>query len=318
MKKLAVGIDIGGTHTVFGLVDRDGNNLVQDSIFTKDFPLFDDFVQEIIQRIKKLQLKNGSDFQIVGLGVGAPNANFNDGCIQEASNLPWTGKLHLGQQLRDGFSLPVYVTNDANASALAEMLYGGAVGMKNFMVLTLGTGLGSGIVVNNEIVYGHSGLAGEMGHIIVRPDGRQCGCGRNGCLETYVSATGIKRTVSKLLAKYSYKSDLRSIPFNKMSAKRLAHAAYAGDIIAIEAFEFTGKILGIALANAVALNNPQAIFLAGGLSKAGDLLLKPTQYHMEENMLSVFKGKTILKITSVLGNSGILGSAAMVWKLIDG
>lgn len=189
--------------------------------------------------------------------------------------------------------------------------------MKNFMVLTLGTGLGSGIVVNGEVVYGHSGFAGEMGHMIVRPEGRHCGCGRMGCLETYVSATGIKRTVSKLFAKYSFLSELRDIPFNRMSARRLAVAAYAGDEIAIESFEFTGKILGIALANVVALNNPEAIFLAGGLAKAGDLILKPTKYHMEENLLSVFQGKTELLLSTVKGNSGLMGAAALVWKVVE-
>ncbi|NOU59811.1 ROK family protein [Marinifilum caeruleilacunae] len=316
MKELAVGIDIGGTHTVFGLVDQSGNCLVQDKIYTKEFDTFSDFLITLSDQIKKLQLPNKESFKLSGIGVGAPNANYMNGTIENASNLIWEGVLPLGNLLQRNFNLPVKITNDANASAMAEMLYGGAKGMKNFIVLTLGTGLGSGIVVDSKVVYGHSGFAGELGHIIARPEGRQCGCGRYGCLETYVSATGIKRTVSKLLAKYSFKSDLRGIPFNRMSAKKLADAAYRGDEIAIESFEYTGKILGIALANVVAINNPQAIFLAGGLSKAGDLILKPTQHHMEENLLSVYKGKTILSISKVKGNSGILGSAAMIWNLI--
>lgn len=316
MKELAIGIDIGGTHTVFGLVDKSGNCLAQNRMYTKDFDTFSDFVSTLSRRIKSLEIPNLTNFKLVGIGVGAPNADYKNQTIENASNLSWEGILPLGKLLRENFGLPVKVTNDANASAIAEMIYGGAIGMKNFMVLTLGTGLGSGIVVNNEIVYGHSGFAGELGHIIARPEGRQCGCGRYGCLETYVSATGIKRTVSKLLAKYSFKSELRGIPFNRMSAKKLADAAYRGDEIALESFEYTGKILGIALANVVAINNPEAIFLAGGLSKAGDLLLKPTQHHMEENLLSVYRGKTILKITAVNGNSGILGSAAMIWNLV--
>ncbi|WP_321294958.1 ROK family protein [Marinifilum fragile] len=316
MKELVVGIDIGGTHTVFGLVDKHGNCLAQNRLYTKDFGSFSDFVSTLSRRIKSLEIPNQRNYKVIGIGVGAPNADYKNQTIENASNLSWEGILPLGNLLRHNFDLPIKVTNDANASAIAEMIYGGAVGMKNFMVLTLGTGLGSGIVVNNEIVYGHSGFAGELGHIIARPDGRQCGCGRYGCLETYVSATGIKRTVSKLLAKYSFKSELREIPFSRMSAKKLADAAYRGDEIAIESFEYTGKILGIALANVVAINNPEAIFLAGGLSKAGDLLLKPTQYYMEENLLSVYKGKTILKISSVKGNSGILGSAAMIWNLV--
>jgi glucokinase len=312
--KLAIGIDIGGTNTVFGLVDRNGNTHAQDKIYTRQFATFEQFVTELAKRIGKL-IENFKANDIVGLGCGAPNANYNDGTIADASNLPWKGTLYLGEFLEKDLQIPVQVTNDANAAALAEKYYGGAKGMKNFMVLTLGTGLGSGIVVNEQLVYGHSGFAGELGHMIVRTDGRHCGCGRSGCLETYVSATGIKRTISKLFAKYSYPSELRNIPFNNMSAKRLADAAYAGDQIAIESFEYTGKILGIALANVVAVNNPEAIFLAGGLSKAGDLLLKPTRYHMEENLLSVFKGKTDLQITKVNGNSGILGSAGLVWNL---
>ncbi|MCY1634606.1 ROK family protein [Marinifilum sp. D737] len=316
MKELAVGIDIGGTHTVYGLVDKLGNCLAQNRMYTRDFDTFSDFVSTLSRRIKSLEIPNQTNFKVIGIGVGAPNADYKKQTIENASNLSWEGILPLGNLLRENFGLPVKVTNDANASAMAEMIYGGAVGMKNFMVLTLGTGLGSGIVVNSEIVYGHSGFAGELGHIIACPEGRQCGCGRYGCLETYVSATGIKRTVSKLLAKYSFKSELRGIPFNRMSAKKLADAAYRGDEIALESFEYTGKILGIALANVVAINNPEAIFLAGGLSKAGELLLKPTQHHMEENLLSVYKGKTILKITSVNGNSGILGSAALIWNLV--
>lgn len=315
MRELAVGIDIGGTYTVFGLVDQEGNCLAQEKFYTKEYKEFNLFVNALTSKIHVLELAKNEAYKIVGIGVGAPNANHEDGSIQNASNLSWEGKLPLKECLQQKFKLPVKVTNDANASAIAEKLYGGAKGMNNFMVLTLGTGLGSGIVVNDRLVYGHSGFAGELGHIIARPEGRQCGCGRYGCLETYVSATGIKRTVSKLLAKYSYKSDLRGIPFNRMSAKKLADAAYNGDKIAIESFEYTGKILGIALANVMAINNPQAIFLAGGLSKAGDLLLKPTQYHMEENLLSVYKGKTNLRISSVEGNSGILGSAAMIWNL---
>ncbi len=313
MQRLAVGIDIGGTNTVFGLVDRMGNIIIEDSIFTRQYHLFDLFIDELCNRIDRLTSQ--LDCELIGIGVGAPNANYFNQCIQDAPNLPWKGKVELGKLLNQKINIPVFVTNDANASAMAEMMFGSAIGMKNFMVLTLGTGLGSGIVVNGELVYGHSGFAGEMGHMTVRPEGRHCGCGRLGCLETYVSATGIKRTVSKLLAKYTNASELRNIPFCNMSARRLATEAYAGDQIAIESFEFTGKILGIALANVVAINSPEAIFLAGGLAKAGDLILKPTKYHMEENLLSVFQGRTQLKISSVKGNSGVKGAAALVWNI---
>lgn len=316
MIELVVGVDIGGTHTVFGLVSNEGECLAQDRFYTQDYQDFYSFVDALIVKIEQLKPKNKGNFKIIGIGVGAPNANYTDGSIHNACNLKWEGKLPLRDYLQKKLNLPVQVTNDANASAIAEMNFGGAIGMSNFMVITLGTGLGSGIVVNGQLVYGNTGFAGELGHILVRSDGRQCGCGRNGCLEAYVSATGIKRTVSKLLAKYTYKSELRSIPSNKISAKKLADAAYRGDKIAIEAFEYTGKILGISLANVVAINNPQAIFLAGGLSKSGDLLLKPTQFHMETNLLPVFKGTTQLSITSVNGNSGILGSSAMIWNLL--
>ena len=317
MQKLAVGIDIGGTNTVFGLVDKEGNCLVQDSIFTKQFDNFDDFVKVLAEKIKSLSQKLHFKFELIGAGVGAPNANYRDNSIEEASNLPWKGKLQLGDLLKRELNIPVYVTNDANAAAVAEMIFGGAIGMKHFMVLTLGTGLGSGIVIDGELLYGYSGFAGELGHVIVRPGGRHCGCGRLGCLETYVSATGIKRTVSKLFAKHHDKSELRNLPFNKMSARRLADAAYAGDKIALESFEFTGRILGLALANVVALNNPEVIFLSGGLAKAGDLILKPTQYHMDDNLLSVLKGKTKVELSKIQGNSGLLGAAALVWKVLE-
>ncbi|WP_372754571.1 ROK family protein [Labilibaculum sp.] len=314
MRKLAVGIDIGGTNTVFALIDEKGNCFAQDSIYTRKYESFDLFMYDLCRGIQKLS--ESGTCEIIGIGVGAPNANFYDNCIHNAPNLLWKGKLDLGKGLIEKFHLPVFVTNDANAAAMAEMLFGGAVGMKNFMVVTLGTGLGSGIVVNGEIVYGHSGFAGEMGHIIVRPQGRLCGCGNRGCLETYVSATGIKRTVSKLIAKYPMASELRNVAFSKMSAKRLADLAHAGDQIAIEAYEFTGKLLGMAVANVVALNHPQTVFLSGGLSKAGDLLLKPCQYHMEKNLFGIFKHKTEIKISGISGNSGILGAAAMVWKFV--
>jgi glucokinase len=315
MRKLAVGIDIGGTNTVFALVDREGNCLAQDSIYTRRYESFDLFMQDLCLGIQKFRKSIACN--IIGIGVGAPNANVYDQCIHNAPNLLWKGKLELGKVLIEKFNLPVFVANDANAAAMAEMLFGGAVGMKDFMVITLGTGLGSGIVINGEMVYGHSGFAGEMGHIIVRPQGRLCGCGNHGCLETYVSATGIKRTVSKLFAKYSMPSELRNVAFNKMSARRLADLAYAGDQIALEAFEFTGKILGMALANAVALNHPETIFLSGGLSKAGALLLKPTKYHMEESLFGIFKGTTQICLSSIKGNSGILGAAALVWKSVE-
>jgi len=315
MKKLAVGIDIGGTNTVYGFVDEEGNCLFDASFYTPNYPIFENFVRELSLHIQS-NLKLFTDqYELIGIGVGAPNANYFTGCIEHAVNLCWDKQLPLSQLLGEYFNLPVILTNDANAAALGEMHYGGARGMKNFMVVTLGTGLGCGLVMDGKIYYGHHGHAGELGHIIIREQGRRCGCGRNGCLETYVSATGIKRTVSKFLAKYHEKSVLHEIPFNKISAKKLVIAAYGGDQVAIESFEYTGKLLGKTLANVAAMNNPEAIFLSGGLAKAGDLILKPTLYHMEENMLSVLRGKIKLQLSSLDINAGVMGAASLAFTV---
>jgi len=313
MKKLAVGIDIGGTNTVYGFVTEAGLCLSHSSIYTPNYPIFENFVRELSLQIQTSFDSFSDQYELVGVGVGAPNANYFTGCIEHAVNLSWDKHLPLAKLLGEHFKLPVVLTNDANAAALGEMYYGGAKGMTNFMLVTLGTGLGCGIVLDGKIYNGNEGYAGEMGHIIIRDQGRSCSCGRKGCLETYVSATGIKRTVSKFLAKYDEKSVLRDIPFNKISAKKLATAAYGGDKVAIESFEYTGRLLGRALANIVAMNNPEAIFLSGGLARAGDLILKPTLYHMEENLLSVLKGKVKLGLSSIETNAGVMGSAALVF-----
>ncbi len=316
MKRLAIGIDIGGTHTEFGLVDAAGNCLMKNSISTKKFSRFSDFATALILELQQLELPNSEPFVLVGIGVGAPAINCHDHLIHRAANLPWSGNLDLVERLKTDFSVPVMAINDANAVALAEMHCGNAKDLNNFMVITLGTGLGCGLVINKQLFCGGMGYAGELGHTLARPYGRQCGCGKYGCLETYVSATGIKRTISKLLAKYSCKSTLRGIPFNQMSAKRLATAAYHGDKIAVEAFEFTGLMLGMALSNMVAILNPEAIFLAGGLAKANDLILKPTQHHLEENLLDILKGRTKIQLSGVVGNPGIIGAALVVWHSI--
>ena len=210
--------------------------------------------------------------------------------------------------------LPIFLTNDANAAAIGEMIYGGAKGMKDFIMVTLGTGLGSGFVANGQLIYGSDGFAGELGHIIVSPNGRQCGCGRNGCLETYVSATGVKRTAYKMMAKYNYPSDLRLVPFNEMTAKMVSEAAQKGDMIAINTFKYTGKMLGEALANMVAITSPEAIFLFGGLAKAGPLLFEPTKDHMEMNVLKIFANKVKLLPSQLDKNAAIYGAAALVWN----
>ncbi|RZT97551.1 glucokinase [Ancylomarina subtilis] len=317
MQNLGVGIDIGGTNTVYGFVTEAGVCIFHASFYTPNYPIFENFVRELSNHIQLNFKSFSSQYKMIGIGVGAPNANFKTGCIEHAVNLAWDKQLPLTQLLKDYFPLPVIITNDANAAALGEMYYGGANKMQNFMVITLGTGLGCGLVMDGKVYNGHHGHAGEVGHVIIRDQGRSCSCGRKGCLETYVSASGIKRTVSKFLAKYDDKSVLRDIPFNKISAKKLAIAAYGGDKVAIESFEYTGKLLGKALANVAAINNPEAIFLSGGLAKAGDLILKPTFYHMEENLLSVLRGKIKLEISSLEDNAGVMGAAALVFSHLD-
>ena len=316
MTDVALGIDIGGTNTAFGFVDRKGNCLFEDSIATQTHEDVDLFVEEIYNKVQKA-LKKFNNIKLIGIGIGAPNANFYTGTIENAPNLRWKGIIHFSDIFKKYFNLPIFLTNDANAAAIGEMIYGGAKGMKDFIVITLGTGLGSGIVVNGNLLYGHDGFAGEIGHVIITPDGRQCACGRKGCLETYVSATGVKRSVYKLLADNLEDSELKDIPFNKLTAKMVADAANRGDKIALETFEHTGRMLGEVLANTVAITSPEAIFLLGGLVKSGDLIFKPTRYHFEKNLLNNYKNKIKLLPSKLGNNAAILGSSALVWKEID-
>ena len=246
--------------------------------------------------------------------------NYNNGNIEYAADLPWKGIVPLGDIFKKVSGYPVIVTNDANAAAVGEMVYGGAKGMKNFVVITLGTGLGSGFVVNGELVYGSYGFAGELGHTIVRPgrDGRDCNCGRKGCLETYVSATGIKRTVYKLLADSNLESELRDVSFNNLSSIMVSEAAKRGDKIAIKAFEHTGEMLGFKLADVVAHTDPEAIFLFGGLALSGGLIIEPTKKHMEENLLEIYKNKVKLLPSGIKSkNAAVLGASALVWQKLE-
>src|SRR3989339_38263 len=317
MKKFAAGVDIGGTNTVIGIVDRDGNVVYEHSIPTQTHEKIEDFVAELCGEIKNgIQTLEG-DFELVGIGIGAPNANFYTGTIESAANLRWKGKIEFSKLVKNHFSVPVYLTNDANAAAIGEMIYGGAKKMKNFIVITLGTGLGSGIVVNGKLLYGQDGFAGEMGHVIVEPNGRGCGCGRHGCLEAYVSATGLVRTVSELMAYYNQPSGLREIPFNKLTSKGIAMSAASGDFIAVEAIKKTGKRLGESLADIVAITSPEAIFLFGGLANAGKILTDEVQHHMDKNMLYIFKSKTQLKLSQMNNNAAIMGASALVWNEIE-
>lgn len=313
MIKVTIGIDIGGTGTKFGLVDVDGNVLFQGAISTQTHEKFDDYIIELSNELKKGI--DPSKHELIGIGAGAPNGNIYRGTIEDAPNLRWRGILPLATSLEDIFNVPVVVTNDANAAAVGEMIFGGAKNMKDFIVITLGTGLGGGIVTNGQLVNGHDGFAGELGHLTIHHgQGRFCGCGKRGCLETYVSATGIKRTVYKLLADYLEDSELRAISFHNLSTKMITEVANRGDLIAQKAFEYTGRILGTKLADTVHHTNPEAIFILGGLSLAGDLIFKPTIEHLEKNLMSFYKGKVKILPSSLQNQSApIIGASSLVW-----
>lgn len=316
-KEVALGIDMGGTNTAFGFIDRDGNYLAEGNIATNN-PDINDYLKELHMAIENVLNGIRDQVTLAGIGIGAPSGNHLKGTIDYSTNLPWDGPIAFCDLLQEYYpSIPVKIDNDANAATIGEMMYGGAKGMKDFIMITLGTGVGSGFVANGQLIYGHDGFAGEFGHIIVSPNGRQCGCGRNGCLETYVSATGVKRTAYKMMAKYNYPSVLRAIPFNEMTSKTICEAALKGDMIAINTFKYTAKMLGEALANVVAITSPEAIFLMGGLTKAGDLLFGPTKEHMEMNMLKMFSNKVKLLPSQLTQNVAIYGAAALVWKALD-
>lgn len=309
--KLSVGIDIGGTNTAFGLVDESGRIVARGNISTRNNSDFQDYVNQVSDGIRQL-LAQTNGAELSGIGIGAANGNYFSGCIENAANLPWKGLVKIVEAFKNQFGVPVFLTNDANAAAIGEMVYGGAKGMTDFIEITLGTGLGSGIVTGGKMLYGHDGFAGECGHVIVERDGRDCGCGRKGCLETYVSATGVVRTATELLAKRNIDSELRTIPNSELTALKVSQAAARGDAIAREVFEFTGEMLGRALADFVAITSPQAIFLFGGLAKAGEILFEPTRRAMETNMLNIFKNKTQVLPSQLGDNAAILGASALV------
>ncbi len=320
MIKAALGIDIGGTNTNFAFVDRKGKTLVEDRIFTNGFTEVEVFLGALNEKIRLACKRLPSRIEIIGIGIGAPMGNINKGTIEYAADLQWKGVIPLADMIRKYTDIPVLVTNDANAAAVGEMIYGGARGMRNFVVITLGTGLGSGIVVDGKLLYGEHGFAGEVGHTTVRPGrtNRECGCGRVGCLETYVSATGIKRTMFKILADSIEDSELRNICYSDMTSLDISEAAEKGDILAIRAFEHTGEMLGLKLADLVAHTNPEAIFLFGGLTLAKGLLMEPTQKAFDEGLLSIYKGKVKL-LTSQLNctNSAVLGASALAWDTYE-
>lgn len=312
---VSLGIDIGGTNIAFGIIDKSGNCLANGSLPTTAYNTPQDFVQDLYKTVKKELDK--LDVQLVGIGGGAPNGNYFNGTIENAANLSWKGTIPMVELLTKQFGVPAFITNDAKAAAIGEMVYGGAKGMKDFVVITLGTGLGSGIVVNGKLVYGHDGLAGEVGHTLICGGDRYCNCGRRGCLETYASATGIKRTACELLALENTPSALRDIPYTEITAKKVYDAAQKGDPIALEAFRITGEQLGKALANLVAIISPEAIFLQGGVANAGEWLFKTTQEQMEANMLYIFKQKIKILRSSLPTNAAIYGASALVWTELN-
>ena len=317
MKEVVAGVDIGGTNSVFGLVDLTGDVIAEGSLETTEYPLIEEFVSALTSSIYKL-LDVNKELTLKGIGIGAPNANYHKGTIELAPNLAWKGIVPLADLIKAKIHVPVVLTNDANAAAMGEMIFGGAKNMKEFIVLTLGTGLGSGIVVNGEVVYGHTGFAGELGHYTVVAGGRACGCGRNGCLETYASATGLVRTVLLMLSEMREESVLRDIPPSELTSRTIAEAASAKDPVALRAMDYTAEKLAFGITNAIVFSSPEAVFLFGGLAQAGDLLFKPVQEYVDMNVMPIFRG-TVKILPSVVpeSNAAVLGSAALAWNILN-
>ncbi|MEZ7866941.1 MAG: ROK family protein [Paludibacteraceae bacterium] len=315
-KPYVIGIDMGGTNTVFGIVDARGNVISKGGIKT-DNPDINDYVLNLKTELTKLIDAAGGIEKIKGIGAGCPNGNYYTGNIEFAPNLPWKGVVPFATLLSEAFGIPAAITNDANAAAVGEMTYGVARGMKNFIMITLGTGVGSGIVIDGKIVYGHDGFAGELGHVrVVRNNGRLCGCGREGCLETYSSATGVARTAREFLEMSDKQSSLRLVEPKMITSKDVFDAAMQDDELAKEVFEYTGKILGEAFADFIAFSAPEAIVLFGGLAKSGDLILKPVVENMEKNLLAIWKGKVKVLFSALKeADAAVLGASALAWEL---
>ena len=317
-KPYVAGIDIGGQSSKLGIVDARGTVLAQTSIRTDTHKDVNLFIEDLCHALEKLAEKTGGLSKVRGIGIGAPNGNYYTGTIENAVNLVWGGGVAIpfAKLMRDKLEIPVALTNDANAAAVGEMTYGAARGMKNFIMITLGTGVGSGIVINGDVVYGHDGFAGELGHTTaVRYNGRLCNCGRTGCLETYASAIGVARTAKEWLESSDEPSILRGISDN-ITSKDVYEAASQGDKMAIRIFEFTGKKLGESFAEFVAFSAPQAIILFGGLSRAGDMILKPIVEHMNANLLHLWKNKIDVFFSQLKeSDAAILGASALGWEI---
>ncbi len=333
MKKLVFGVDIGGINSAFGLVDKSGKIYAESVVPTSAYPHFEnysEYVERLATEMKAMLSTLDFEYELVGIGIGAPNATYHKGRIEQPANLWKFPDGVEGDESKRVFELvadlkiyfpnceSVFITNDANAATIGEMMFGAARGMKDFVVVTLGTGLGSGFVAGGEMIYGHDGFAGELGHVTVDRGGRECGCGRRGCLECYVSATGMRRTAFELMSSMRVDSPLRSVPYHKLDSLQIAQAAQAGDELALEAFRFTGEMLGRALADVMVLTSPEAIILFGGMAKSGELIFEPTRRYMEESMMANFRGKVKLLPSGVQdGNIAIMGAAALVWQRFD-
>ena len=307
---------MGGTNTAFGVVDAQGRVVARGSIKTAENNGFDDYVDQLHTAIMRTIDEAGLADQVGGMGFGAPNANYYTGIIEAGVNLPWPTPIPLADKISAKFGIPCQVTNDANAAAVGEMTYGVARGMKDFIMITLGTGVGSGIVVNGKVLYGYDGFAGELGHVIInRENGRQCGCGRKGCLETYCSATGVARTAREFLAQRGDESVLRGIDADSLTSKDVHDAAVAGDKLSQDVFEFTGKVLGEALADFTAFSAPEAFVLFGGLTKSGDFIMNPIKQSFEQNVLSLWRGKVKILFSAMNeADAAILGASALGWQ----
>jgi glucokinase len=315
---VALGVDIGGTNTKFGYVDAGGNCLAIDSMPTNSYEPPEIFFRRLKEHSLLLLQSIDAKAELVGVGIGAPNANFHKGTIERPPNLEWE-HVEVGSELSKFFDVPSAVTNDAKAAAIGEMLFGAGQGMHDFILITLGTGLGSGIVSNGQLVYGADGFAGEIGHTIVDGNGRLCGCGRRGCLEAYCSATGACRTAMELMSDTLAPSSLRNISPSSLTAEMISDAAHKGDKLALLVFEHTGRTLGAKLSDSVAHLSPEAIIIAGGLAAAWDLFIDALQNSFEEHLFPIYRGKIkILKSKLIEGNPAVLGASALIWHVLEG
>lgn len=315
-KEYAIGIDIGGTNTKFGIVSRGGLIIDQDRLLTNEHEIAEEFVEDLVNRLKPMIEKVGGLNNIVGVGMGAPNGNIYTGTIEYAPNLRWKGIIPIAKMVEDKLGVPAKLTNDANAAAMGEMIFGSTKNIGHFITITLGTGVGSGIVIDGRMVVGHDGFAGELGHTTVRHGGRlHKGTGLRGSLESYASATGVRDTAIEMLSEFPEQpSLLRDVSMNELTSKTVYECAMKGDAISNRIFEFTGQILGEALANFIMFSSPEVIVLFGGLTKAGDLLLKPTKRSMEENLLPIFQNKVKLILSELKeADAAILGASALIW-----